>query len=57
MTKEIVFVFKIRSFSFSFYIDDLALNNVKLILGINMDADVLIEIHMKYDKLLILNLD
>jgi hypothetical protein len=34
--------------------DDLALNDVILILGININANVSIETHFKYDKLLIL---
>jgi hypothetical protein len=34
--------------------DDLALNDVALILGTDMDTSLSIEIHMKYDKLLIL---
>jgi hypothetical protein len=34
--------------------DDLALNDVVLILGADMDADVSIETNKKYDKLLIL---
>jgi hypothetical protein len=34
--------------------DDLELNGVALILGTDVDADVSIETHMKYDKLLIL---
>jgi hypothetical protein len=34
--------------------DDLTLNDVALILGVDMNADLSIEIHMKYDKLLIL---
>jgi hypothetical protein len=37
--------------------DDLVLNDVALILGVDIDANVLIETHMwhmKYDKLLIL---
>jgi hypothetical protein len=34
--------------------DDLALNDVTMMLGVNIDADVSIETHMKYDKLLIL---
>jgi ABC-type microcin C transport system permease subunit YejB len=34
--------------------DDLAPNDVALILGADIDADVSIETHMKYDKLLIL---
>jgi hypothetical protein len=34
--------------------DDLAFNGVSLILGINIDADVSIETHIKYGKLLIL---
>lgn len=34
--------------------DDLALNDVALILGADMNANVSIESHMKYDKLLIL---
>jgi len=33
--------------------DDLILNDMTLILGANMDADVSIEIHINYDKLLI----
>jgi hypothetical protein len=39
---------------FFFSIDDLTLNDVTLILGTDIDADVSIETHMKYDKLLIL---
>jgi hypothetical protein len=34
--------------------DDLTLNDVALILGVNMDVDLSIETHIKYDKLLIL---
>jgi uncharacterized protein YcfL len=34
--------------------DDLAFNDVSLILGVDMDADMLIETHIKYNKLLIL---
>jgi hypothetical protein len=34
--------------------DDLALNDVTLILDTNVYANVSIETHMKYDKLLIL---
>lgn len=34
--------------------DDLTLNNMALILSADMDADLLIETHMKYDKILIL---
>jgi hypothetical protein len=34
--------------------DDLALNDVALILGADINANVSIESHMKYDKLLIL---
>jgi hypothetical protein len=34
--------------------DDLTLNNVALILNTDIDVDVSIETHMKYDKLLIL---
>jgi hypothetical protein len=34
--------------------DNLALNDVTLILGADMNADVPIETHMKYYKLLIL---
>jgi hypothetical protein len=41
-------------FFFSFSMDDLELNDVALILGTDVDADVSIETHMKYDKLLIL---
>jgi hypothetical protein len=39
---------------FSFSMDDLALNDVTLILGTDIDTDVSIETHVKYDKLLIL---
>jgi hypothetical protein len=34
--------------------DDLTLNDITLILGIDIDVDGSIEIHMKYEKLLIL---
>jgi hypothetical protein len=34
--------------------DDLALNDMALILGTDINADVSIEIHMKYDKLLVI---
>jgi hypothetical protein len=59
MTKKMVFVSRVRfsSFFFSFFsfsMDDLALNDVILILGININANVSIETHFKYDKLLIL---
>jgi len=55
MTKQMIFVLRVGSFfSFSFFMDDLTLNDVALILGIDMNADLSIEIHMKYDKLLIL---
>jgi hypothetical protein len=57
-----VFVSRVESssflFSFFFFffssMDDLALNDVTLILGANMDVDMSIETHIKYDKLLIL---
>jgi hypothetical protein len=54
-----VFVFRVESFFFLvffffFGMDDLAFNGVSLILGINIDADVSIETHIKYGKLLIL---
>jgi hypothetical protein len=39
---------------FFFSMDDLALNDVTLILDTNVYANVSIETHMKYDKLLIL---
>jgi hypothetical protein len=60
MTKKMVFVYRVGSssfsflFFFSFSMDDLALNDVALILGTDMDTNLSIEIHMKYDKLLIL---
>jgi hypothetical protein len=60
MTKKMVFVYRVGSsyfiyfFSFSFSMDDLALNDVALILGTDMDTNLSIEIHMKYNKLLIL---
>jgi hypothetical protein len=56
MTKKIVFVSRVGSsfFFFFFFIDDLALNDEALILSTDIDADVSIETHMKYDKLLIL---
>jgi hypothetical protein len=34
--------------------NDLALNNVSMILGVDIDVNVLIETHVKYNKLLIL---
>jgi len=34
--------------------DDLALNDMALILSVDMNVNVSIEIHIKYDKLLIL---
>jgi len=55
---KMVFVSRVgssfSSFYFSFSMDDLELNDVALILGTDVDADVSIETHMKYDKLLIL---
>jgi hypothetical protein len=42
------------SFVFYFFINDLALNDMTLILGIDMNARVLIETHVMYDKLFIL---
>jgi len=42
------------SFVFYFFINDLALNDMTLILGIDMKARVLIETHVMYDKLFIL---
>jgi hypothetical protein len=41
-------------FFFFLWPNDLILNDVTLILGADMDANVSIEIHMNYDKLLIL---
>lgn len=46
MTKKMVFVY--------FSMDDWALNNVALLLGADMDADMSIETHMQYYKLLTL---
>jgi hypothetical protein len=40
-------------FFFFFSMDDLTLNDVVLILNADMDVDLSIETHMKYDKLLI----
>jgi len=54
MTKQMIFVIIVGSFFFFFFMDDLTLNDVALILGVDMNADLSIEIHMKYDKLLIL---
>jgi hypothetical protein len=54
MTKQMIFVLRVGSFFFFFFMDDLTLNDVALILGVDMNADLSIEIHMKYDKLLIL---
>jgi hypothetical protein len=42
------------SFVFYFFINDLALNDMKLILGIDINANVSIETHMTYDKPFIL---
>jgi len=54
MTKNMVFVSGFGVFFFFFSMDDLALNDVTLILDTNVYANVSIETHMKYDKLLIL---
>jgi hypothetical protein len=40
-------------FIFFFWPDDLILNGVTLILNVDMNADVSIETHINYDKLLI----
>jgi hypothetical protein len=57
MTKKMIFVFRVGFFFFFssyFSMDDLAFNGVALILDTDIDANVSIETHMKYDKLLIL---
>jgi hypothetical protein len=56
MMKKMVFISRVGSyfFLFSFSMDDLALNDVALILDTDIDADVSIETHMKYDKLLLI---
>jgi len=54
MTKNMVFIYRVVFFFFFFFMDNLALNDITLILRIDMDVDGSIEIHMKYDKLLIL---
>jgi len=54
MTKQMIFVLRVGSFFFFFFLDVLSVNDVALILGVDMNADLSIEIHMKYDKLLIL---
>jgi hypothetical protein len=41
-------------FSFFFLTDDLTLNDMTLILGVNMNASVSIETHVMYDKPFIL---
>jgi hypothetical protein len=53
MTKNIVIVYRVGSFFF-FPKDNLVLNDIALILGADMDSNLSIETHMKYDKLLIL---
>jgi hypothetical protein len=57
MTNKTVFVFRIgfsssSSLLFSF-LDNLTLNNVTLILCTDMDVDMSIETHMKYDQLIL----
>jgi len=57
MAKKMIFVSRVRFFFFFscyFSIDNLAFNDVTLILGTDINADVSIETHMKYDKLLIM---
>jgi hypothetical protein len=41
-------------FFYFFFINELTLNNVTLILSVDMNDDVSIETHIKYDKLVIL---
>jgi hypothetical protein len=53
MTNKIVFVFGVLLFCFFFYTDDLALNNMTLILCVDMNVVVSIETHVSYNKPLI----
>jgi hypothetical protein len=46
MTKKIVFVFLSWFFYFIFFIDDLELNDMILILGVDMNASVSIETYV-----------
>jgi uncharacterized membrane protein len=56
MTKNMVFVFGIGYFLFLvfcyFFINDLTLNDMILILDVDMNATVSIETHVTYDKYL-----
>jgi hypothetical protein len=52
MTNKMVFVFGV--WDFYFFLDDLALKDMTLILGVDMNASVSIETHIIYDKLFIL---
>jgi hypothetical protein len=52
MTKKI-FVFGVGVFCFFFfffYMDDLTLNDITFILGVDMNASMYMEIHETYDK-------
>jgi hypothetical protein len=56
MTKKMIFVFGVGSFVFFFFffMDELALNDMTLILGVDMNASMSIETHVIYDKPFIL---
>jgi hypothetical protein len=49
-----VFVFGVGVFCFFVFMDDLAFNDMTLILSVNMNASVSIETHVKCDKPFIL---
>jgi hypothetical protein len=54
MTNKMVFVFGVWDFLFFIFLDDFALKDMTLILGVDMNASVSIETHITYDKLFIL---
>jgi hypothetical protein len=54
MTKKMIFVYRVGSFFFLFLMNDLSLNDMAFGLSVEMNANLSIEIHIKYAKLLIL---
>jgi hypothetical protein len=56
MTRNMIFVFRVGFFFFFFFMDDLALNDLTLILSTDINVDVSIETHMKHGRLLILRI-
>jgi hypothetical protein len=54
MTKKMIFVFGIASFVFFFLWMNWILNDITLIFGVDMNANLSIETHVIYDKPFIL---